>query len=585
MNARQPEDPLSVRLRRVDALLLRGVLRQRARPSVHAKGRFWGQVISDDEVDALLVAHGELDAEPVATPLGVERALADSQRWRDAPLPGDRLTHLRDTFGLHADEVDVLLLALAPEVAGGHARLFAYLHDALSADRLTVDLAARLIHPDRTRRLGLVRRLLDGPLSAHRLIDLHGDGPLAGRAITLTQGLLAWWLRDEPPPAPRPPGVDAPRGVVRLAGPERAAHAWIAAVADGVGRPLHALDPDDPDPAARVREARLDDAVVWLPGAVDLDRWTGLAALPGPVGVCAEAHGRAADALPEHVVPPVPARGRPHLGPLATCRRPRRTWDDLVLPEPLHARLTRLAARAASPPPAWGGALNTAQPGLRLLLAGPPGTGKTLAAEVLAHALDLDLARVDLSAVVSKWIGETSKHLHALFDAAEGGRVLLLFDEGDALFGARQTEGGGSQARYANQEVAYLLQRLEAFTGVAVVTTNLLDQVDPAFRRRFTDVLAVPFPDAATRARLWAHALPDAGHRTADVDAARLGHQVVLAGAGIASAVRAGCADAHAADRPVGLADLARAAADELRKLGEPLTPTTLGDLLPLSRA
>ena len=145
--------------------------------------------------------------------------------------------------------------------------------------------------------------------------------------------------------------------------------------------------------------------------------------------------------------------------------------------------------------------------GISALFAGPSGTGKTTAAEILANELHLDLYRIDLSAVVSKYIGETEKNLRRVFDAAEGGGAVLLFDEADALFGKR-SDVKDSHDRHANIEVSYLLQRMEAYQGLAVLTTNLKGSLDTAFMRRIRFVLQFSFPDAKQRAEIWRRVFP-----------------------------------------------------------------------------
>jgi len=147
--------------------------------------------------------------------------------------------------------------------------------------------------------------------------------------------------------------------------------------------------------------------------------------------------------------------------------------------------------------------------GARLLLTGPPGTGKSLAAHAIATAIATDLLVVDVSRVVSKWLGETEKNLAAVFDAAERTQSVLFLDEADALFGAR-TEISDSHDRYANVETAYLLQRFDRFDGLAVLATNLRQNIDPAFLRRMDFVVDFPMPDAAGRAELWTLHLPPA---------------------------------------------------------------------------
>ncbi len=186
-------------------------------------------------------------------------------------------------------------------------------------------------------------------------------------------------------------------------------------------------------------------------------------------------------------------------------------WDDLVLP-PLQQHLLRQLAsqtrRRMTVYEDWGFAAKDKRGlGVSALFFGPSGTGKTLAAEVLAADLGLDLYRIDLSSVVSKYIGETEKNLREVFDAAEGGGALLLFDEADALFGKR-SEVKDSHDRDANIEVGYLLQRMESFRGLAVLTTNMKSALDKAFERRLRFTIEFPFPDVQQREAIWARAFP-----------------------------------------------------------------------------
>ena len=189
------------------------------------------------------------------------------------------------------------------------------------------------------------------------------------------------------------------------------------------------------------------------------------------------------------------------------------TWDELVLPQAQLRQLHQIAAHAHQRPivhDRWGfAAKGTRGLGLSALFAGPSGTGKTMAAEVLANDLRLDLYSIDLSQLVSKYIGETEKNLRRVFDAAEASGAILLFDEADALFGKR-TEVKDSHDRYANIEVSYLLQRMEAYRGLAILTTNHRSSLDQAFLRRLRFVVQFPFPDAAHRAEIWRHIFPSA---------------------------------------------------------------------------
>jgi hypothetical protein len=226
-------------------------------------------------------------------------------------------------------------------------------------------------------------------------------------------------------------------------------------------------------------------------------------------------------------------RTRGRLDELAQRITPRATWESLVLP-PSQLEVLRDAAlhmrQRATVYEEWGFAATSDRGlGISTLFAGPSGTGKTMAAEVLANELELDLYRIDLSQVVSKYIGETEKNLRRVFDAAESAGALLLFDEADALFGKR-SEVRDSHDRYANIEVSYLLQRMEAYRGVSVLTTNLKDAIDKAFLRRIRFVVQFPFPDVAARARIWAGIFPPATP-TADLDCERLAQLNIAGGA------------------------------------------------------
>jgi hypothetical protein len=186
-------------------------------------------------------------------------------------------------------------------------------------------------------------------------------------------------------------------------------------------------------------------------------------------------------------------------------------WDDLVLPPLQSGQLRQVAAavrQRARVYQDWGFAERSARGlGISALFSGPSGTGKTLAAEVLANELRLDLYRIDLSQVVSKYIGETEKNLRRVFEAAESGGAILFFDEADALFGKR-SEVKDSHDRYANIEVSYLLQRMEAYRGLAILTSNLPEAIDPAFLRRLRFIVNFPFPGPAQRAEIWRRIFP-----------------------------------------------------------------------------
>jgi SpoVK/Ycf46/Vps4 family AAA+-type ATPase len=206
--------------------------------------------------------------------------------------------------------------------------------------------------------------------------------------------------------------------------------------------------------------------------------------------------------------------------------------------------------------------------GISVLFAGDSGTGKTMAAEVIANELALLLYRIDLSAVVSKYIGETEKNLRKLFDAAEEGGAILFFDEADALFGKR-SEVKDSHDRYANIEINYLLQRIEAYQGLAILATNMKGALDPAFMRRLRFIVNFPLPGPAERKAIWQHAFPDEVPRgTLDYDRlARLN----LTGGNIQSIALNSAFLAAESGQPVGMALLLDAARAEFRKLEKPV--------------
>ena len=265
-------------------------------------------------------------------------------------------------------------------------------------------------------------------------------------------------------------------------------------------------------------------------------------------------------------------QARPRLDDLAQRIQPKACWDDLVLPDNLQASLQEIAAHVRQRVKVhedWGfRSKNSRGLGLCALFAGGSGTGKTMAAEVLANALDLDLFRIDLSAVTSKYIGETEKNLRRVFDGAEVGSAILLFDEADALFGKR-TQVKDSHDRHANLEVSYLLQRMEAYQGLAILTTNLRDSIDTAFLRRIPFVLSFPFPSKDARAEIWQRVFP-AQTPTHNLRYDRLS-KLDVAGGIIRSIALNAAVLAADADESVQMYHILEAARGEYLKLERPL--------------
>jgi hypothetical protein len=261
-------------------------------------------------------------------------------------------------------------------------------------------------------------------------------------------------------------------------------------------------------------------------------------------------------------------RARPQLADHAQRIVPAASWSDLVLPASERQLLREIVAHARARHRVhaeWGFAARSSR-GLSLtaLFSGPSGTGKTMAAEVLANELKLDLYRIDLSQVVSKYIGETEKNLRRVFDAAEAGGAVLLFDEADALFGKR-SEVKDSHDRYANIEVSYLLQRMEDYRGVAVLTTNMKDALDAAFLRRIRFLVQFPFPNLEERAEIWRRILPS------QTPQAALNHQKLaalnIAGGNIRNIAVYAAFLAADDGAPVSMKHLLRAARVEFAKL------------------
>ena len=271
------------------------------------------------------------------------------------------------------------------------------------------------------------------------------------------------------------------------------------------------------------------------------------------------------------------AAARDSLEGLATLSTSAAGWPDLVLPEGQMAILRQVAMHArhaARVNEDWGFATRYGRGlGLSALFSGASGTGKTMAAAVLAHELERDLYQIDLANVMSKYIGETEKHLRKIFDAAERSGAILLFDEADALFGKR-SQVRDSHDRYANLEVSYLLQRMESYRGVAILTTNLQNSLDAAFQRRLRFVAHFPFPEEQSRERIWRGVFPKAAP-TQGLDYARLARLAVTGGTIRNIAILAAFLAAEDGE-PIGMRHALAAAQTEYGKLDKPLSPSEI---------
>ena len=268
---------------------------------------------------------------------------------------------------------------------------------------------------------------------------------------------------------------------------------------------------------------------------------------------------------------------RPKMGDLAQLIEPLATWDDLVLPQRQLQNLRDIAIHVRQRVKVfdtWCFRQKSARGlGVSALFAGASGTGKTMAAEVLANELQLDVYRIDLSQVVSKYIGETEKNLRKVFDAAEQSAAILLFDEADALFGKR-SEVKDSHDRYANIEVSYLLQRMESYRGLAILTTNLKDAIDDAFLRRLRFIVTFPFPNINARKDIWQRIFPEQTP-TEQLDIEKLARLNVTGGNIRNIALHAAFLAADA-DESVRMNHVLSAARSEYAKLDKPLSDSEI---------
>jgi SpoVK/Ycf46/Vps4 family AAA+-type ATPase len=273
------------------------------------------------------------------------------------------------------------------------------------------------------------------------------------------------------------------------------------------------------------------------------------------------------------------AQSASDLARLAQKIEPRYTWADIVLPDDALAQLHEICQRVAHRQRVlrdWGfdHRLSLGK-GVTALFAGPSGTGKTMAAEVVANALGLDLYKIDLSGVVSKYIGETEKNLDRVFTAAENANAVLFFDEADALFGKR-SEVRDSHDRYANIEISYLLQKMEEYDGIAILATNLRQNLDQSFIRRLAFTVHFPFPDEDSRRHIWVGIWPEGVPLAEDIDHNFLAYQFKLSGGNIKNIALAGAFLAAGDGGTVRMAHLIQATRREYQKMGKTLSDAEL---------
>lgn len=261
----------------------------------------------------------------------------------------------------------------------------------------------------------------------------------------------------------------------------------------------------------------------------------------------------------------------PGLAKLARRIVPRYHWDDVILPAEQLTMLRELVGTVRGRPKVmeeWGiGRTLASSSGITALFSGPPGTGKTMSAEVITAALGLDLYKIDLSSIVSKYIGETEKNLEKIFLEAESSNAVLFFDEADAIFGKR-SEVRDAHDRYANIEISYLLQRMESYDGVTILATNLRANLDAAFTRRLQFVVDFPFPEEEDRLRIWRQLMPVDVPRAPDLDLTTMASRYKLPGGSIRNIIVSAAFQAAANGGVITTEHLLHGARRELQKLG-----------------
>jgi hypothetical protein len=518
-------------------------------------------------------------------------ATAPLRRWRlisleagqgltTAPLRiEERVLHyLAGTNRIDARLEDVVFRKAPPEwMDEDHFKLGNEILRRLEADEVGGALGAGIVHLCGDDELGQegVASLVAHRSGRQLYVLRHEDTPAAGaeleqflhlwmrERLLLPGMLLLQWRSETPGPAARQLAERVP-GTLMIASREPLR----------LHRVVESHQVDKPAPAAQLR--LWQDAL----GTAAEEVAAVLGEIAQQFRLSAETIVAIAESVAAENAEPLSARlwsacrlhSRPRLEVLAERIVPAAKWDDLVLPEAQTLVLRRLAAQSRNRMTVhetWGFAANGRRGlGLSALFSGPSGTGKTLAAEVLAAELHLDLYRIDLSAVVSKYIGETEKNLKQVFDAAEAGGCLLLFDEADALFGKR-TEVKDSHDRYANIEVGYLLQRMESFLGLAILTTNMKSTLDKSFQRRLRFTVDFPFPNTAQRQEIWARVFP-ARTPTKGLDYGRLA-ALNMTGGNIRNIALNAAFLAADARVPVGMAHILQAAQLEATKTERPI--------------
>ena len=641
--------------------------------------RFRGLHISAAQVDSLLSTPSvPLAPEPAsATSMELLEASADEAEGHGHDL---RLRRLARTFGLDLLEVELLLIALAPDLDDRFERLYGYLHDDVSRRRASIGLWLELCGLEPAGGAAWRCLAADARLVASRLVLVEEpERPYLSRSLRVPDRVTAFLLGEdrldahvaalaytsEGVPSAEADGLarNIEAGIALAYVRERAGTAaapFAVAAAAATGRSALAIDlrriraEDDPAPLAGLvaREARLSGSVVvagpleallprgmsaiqsfsemaapviltgagnWDPAwsrevpfvceahqaageraelwRVEVDGSVSPGLDPGEAtaqfrlspeqikratrAAHLQAHAAKRSVRAEDLRAGARAQNAAGLERLARRIEPAVGLADLVLPEEVLEQLRELTIRARQRERVLGewkmaGAASRRR-GLTALFAGASGTGKTMAAEVVAGEMGLDLYVVDLASVVDKYVGETEKNLDRIFVEAESVNGVLLFDEADALFGKR-SDVADAHDRYANVEVAYLLQRMELFEGIAILATNLRSNLDEAFARRLDSLIDFPEPEETDRLRLWDRCLGTLAPRANDMDLAFLARAFKLSGGNIRNIVLAAAYMAAEAGKPITMGDLVRATQREYRKLGRMVVESEFGE-------
>jgi hypothetical protein len=532
-----------------------------------------------------------------------------------APRISARIAEAAERIGLDRLGTAVMSLAAAPEIDPRLGRMFAYLNDDADKRLATPRLLGALLSGEGVSAGDVLACLSPtSPLlmrGALRFVE--ASGPAADRPVAVAARLVGFLLEAPDLPARRveiagtSPGREdevarlreliAARGNLPLvvSGPDAA-----ALLARALGRGLVLGDDADAALAAALEERELvqelADGAVALGGADDgvcvrhtvrppgfgerAAAWRELTGLDDVTGVAAkfrlsiaqiEDATRLARALGGDLDAGAREASSGGLGTLATRLRPTYTWGDLVVPDRQLDALRSISAYLRHRDQVlgdWGYERRVAKSqGLKVLFAGESGTGKTMAAQVLAADLGLDIFQVDLATIVSKYVGDTEKNLARIFEAAEGSNAMLFFDEADAMFGKR-SEVSDAHDRYANLEVAYLLQKMEAHAGAVILATNFRRNIDDAFLRRLDFVIDFPFPEPRDRERLWRGLVPPEAPLSDDVDFALLAQRFKLSGGAIRNCTLAAAFLAADEGSTIDMTHLVRAVGVEYAKLG-----------------